>query len=182
MSEHAEAPAVSEVDSHYEPGTDQDLDAGTIWYTVILGTVITILVIYLLKAMFYKADHDEIVAKTYGVKYAELDAAHSSQLQKLQGYTWRDSVKGLATMPIDLAMEQVTREYAAGRTDPPMPPGAAPVPSAVPAADAAAVTEAGAGHSAAEAEGKGEAGQANGSEPGTGKAANPPAGETGTKR
>lgn len=129
MSDEHHTPAANQIEAQYEPGTDQDLDAGTIWYTVIVGTIITILVIYLLKAMFYKADREEIMAKTYGVPYSELEELRAGQAGQLDGYEWLDSRFGRVTMPIDQAMELTVREYAAGRTDPPMPLAAAPVPA-----------------------------------------------------
>lgn len=144
MSEQLHSPAGNQVDSHYEPGTDQDLDAGAIWYTLIVGTIVTIIVIYLLKAMFYKADRDEIALKTYGVRYAELEDLRATQEQQLSRFEWRDSKLGLVTMPIELAMQRTVREYAAGRTDPPMPPAAAPIPpSAETSAAASAATASG---------------------------------------
>jgi hypothetical protein len=68
MIEHVEDQSTPDEHPHYEPGTDQDLHPGTIWYTLALGTIITILVILLLKSLFYKANREEIIAKSYGVK------------------------------------------------------------------------------------------------------------------
>jgi hypothetical protein len=138
MSEHVSGQAATETEFHYEPGTDQDLDAGTIWYTLVLGTIITIVVIMLLKALFYKAERDENAAKTYGVKYAQLEDLHNRQKGQLGLSGWRDNQKGLVTIPISTAMAITVNEYAGGRIDPVPAPTATPL--AASSADAASGT------------------------------------------
>lgn len=101
----------------FEPGTEQDLDVGTIVYVTVVGTLITILVVLLLKHMFFKAHEEELVLKSYATVYQPKVDLQASQLQQLEAYGWKDAQNGVIRIPINVAMAQVVEHYGSGKGD-----------------------------------------------------------------
>lgn len=149
-AEHPDWPA------DYEPGTEQDLAVGTIVYVTVVGVIITVLVILLLKHMYFEARDHELALKSDSNVFGPQVELHASQLKQLEGYGWKDAQAGVITIPINQAMSLVVSEYQQGRVD------AAPevAPAAAPDAGAPAAASDGAAQAGAEAPADGAAGAA----------------------
>jgi hypothetical protein len=142
---HAEHPDWPE---GYEPGTEQDLQVGTIVYVVIVGTLITITLIMMLKHMYFEANAHESELKSFHHAYGPRVELMEKQQGQLEGYNWKNAQAGSISIPINQAMSLVLDEYQKGEAA----PAAAPVAAAAESAEEAAPADASGVETAAAAE------------------------------
>jgi hypothetical protein len=82
--------------------------------------------IVLLQAYFYEAQRREHYTKVIAQPSEELATAIAQQEQNLRGYRWIDQEKGIVGIPIERAMELVTREGARALSLPTAPAESTP--------------------------------------------------------
>jgi uncharacterized transporter YbjL len=81
----------------------------------IVGAILTFVVIVALQAMFYNAE--EQASRVHLTDDSSLATRlRSEQLETINTYRWKDREKGLATIPIDRAMDRIVEQEAAKRS------------------------------------------------------------------
>jgi len=101
--------------------------------TVVIGAVFALLLVagvVALEAYYYQAEDDENARKVVAIGSDELAQARAQQLEQLHSYRWIDPKAGVASIPIDAAMELVVRDGV--RSAPAPPPAQVPAPAAGP--------------------------------------------------
>jgi hypothetical protein len=91
----------------------EDPDAPAVAFVAGLGAAFLIVLIVLLKALFYFSAGREEARKTLVVAPAELARLRDTHLHQLEGYRLLDPAAGVAAIPIERAMADVVRESAA---------------------------------------------------------------------
>ncbi len=94
----------------------EDLDTPLIVVVGILFAILTFVVIVLLQAWFFKAQHDEYYTKNVAPRSDDLTRALADQEADLHRYRWLDREKGIVGIPIERAMELQVRDAAANAT------------------------------------------------------------------
>lgn len=73
------------------------------------GAVLIFVIILALQTLFFSAQEAERQIKTFGPP-EELSKLRAGQLERLNTYRWVEASKGVASIPIDRAMELVVRD------------------------------------------------------------------------
>lgn len=94
-------------------GTEGDPKTGLTAVVAIVGTLILVLTIVALQALYYHVE-DDIYAELYAEPNLDLKMVRAQQLELLNSYGWVDREKGLVRIPIDRAMELVVADPNAG--------------------------------------------------------------------
>lgn len=92
-----------------------DPNAGALAFVGALGTVVLVLVVLLLQAVFYRAQQAENERKALVSSPAELRALQTAQREQLASYRWVDREKGIAAIPIEEAMRLEAERLEAAR-------------------------------------------------------------------
>lgn len=96
--------------------------------TVVIGAVSVLLLVVAvvaLQAYYHEAEEDEDARKVVAVGSDELAQARAQQLEQIHSYRWIDQKAGVASIPIDTAMEMVVRDGVRAM------PAPAPTPATV---------------------------------------------------
>ncbi|MDQ3023176.1 MAG: hypothetical protein M3R04_02130 [bacterium] len=94
----------------WEPGSDADIHVSSIVFIGVIGAVMTLVIVLLLKALYYQTLNAEVVRKQGKTVDVTLSDLRSSQLLQLHEYRWVDARAGQVGIPIDKAMELVVAE------------------------------------------------------------------------
>ena len=105
-----------------EPNSSMTGVIGAVFALLLVGGIVA------LEAYYYQAEDDENARKVVAIGSDELAQARAQQLVQIHSYRWIDQKAGVASIPIDAAMEMVVRDGV--RAAP------APAPTPVPAAAA----------------------------------------------
>lgn len=99
-------------DKPFIPG-DGDPAAAPTAVVLFVGFVLVYLCVVGLQTLFYVEREQEYVKKQYGSPPQLLVSARAEAQANLKEYAWIDREQGVVAIPIDRAMELVTREEAA---------------------------------------------------------------------
>lgn len=88
----------------------ENLDTGLIITIGVLLVVLTFVLILLVEAWFYQAQHEEYVRKVVEPRAEGLASAVAEQQEALHTYRVVDPEAGTVAIPIDRAMQLVVRE------------------------------------------------------------------------
>ena len=94
-------------------GNEGDPKTGLTAVVGIVGTLVLILVIVGLQALFYHVEGD-VYSEIYAEPNLDVRMVRAQQLEVLNSYGWVDREKGVARIPIDRAMEMVIADQSAG--------------------------------------------------------------------
>lgn len=94
---------------------DDPVASLTIIYGIATALLLAVIVIAL-NAFFNRMESDEIRRKVVNQSPEELGRLVAEQQEQLNSYRWVDPAKQVAAIPIDRAMEIVTRELNAAST------------------------------------------------------------------
>jgi hypothetical protein len=92
---------------------DTDTNAGSIVAVGLIGSILLVVVVVALEALFGHAAEAEARRKVVAVGNEALRGYTAEQLQKLRGYR-SDPATGAVAIPIERAMELVVQESAPG--------------------------------------------------------------------
>ncbi len=76
----------------------------------ILSAIVLFVIIVMLQALFFRAEHREIERKVFSQPYQALQQLDADQLGLLNSYGWVSEKDGIAHLPIDRAMELIAAE------------------------------------------------------------------------
>ena len=93
---------------------DTDTRAGSIVAVGLIGSILLVVVVVALEALFGHVAQAEAQRKVVDVKNDELRNYTAEQLEKLTGYRLVDPAQGAVSIPIERAMELTVREAAGG--------------------------------------------------------------------
>lgn len=100
----------------YEPGSDADIHVTSIVFVGVIGAVLIIVIVMLLKALYYHTLEVERAQKQgKGIDVALADL-RGKQLAQIGQYRWVNAHEGKVGIPIEDAMAIVWREEAAKST------------------------------------------------------------------
>ncbi len=87
-------------------------DPNTTWTATIgvVGAILVFVIVVFLQAIFYRVQSSEIQQKVYSEIPETLAALRADQQGQLNSYHWVDKEKGVAAIPIDIAMQQTIAE------------------------------------------------------------------------
>lgn len=97
---------------------DTDTNAGSIVAVGLIGSILLVVIVVALEALFGHVAQAEAQRKVVAVQNEELRGYTAQQLERLRGYRVADPATGTVSIPIERAMELVVQESA----------GQAPVP------------------------------------------------------
>ena len=114
MDEHnAMDDQASQLPEGYEPGSDADIHVSSIVFTGVIGAVLIIVIVMLLKALYYHTLEVERAQKQgKGIDVA-LSDLRNKQAEQIGQYRWVNAHTGKVGIPIEDAMKLVTQEEAA---------------------------------------------------------------------
>jgi len=92
--------------------TEEGADPSGAWTGVIgiTGAVLTLGIIVGLQALYNHVERDEMQRKVYDAVSDQLTRARADQLATINSYKWIDAEKGIAAIPIEVAMEKVVAD------------------------------------------------------------------------
>ena len=115
MSEHNYLDdQAGQVPEGYTPGSDADIHISSIVFVGVIGSVLIIVIILLLKALYYQtleAERQLKLGKGIDVALSDL---RGKQLEQIGQYRWVNAHAGKVGIPIEDAMQIVWQEQAAG--------------------------------------------------------------------
>jgi hypothetical protein len=76
----------------------------------IISAILLFVVIVMLQALFFRAEHREMERKVYSQPYQALQQLDADQLGLLNSYGWVSEKDGVVHLPIDRAMELIVAE------------------------------------------------------------------------
>jgi len=76
----------------------------------IISAIVLFVVIVMLQALFYRAEHREMEKKVYSQPYHVLQQLDADQLGLLNSYGWVSEKEGIVHVPIDRAIELIAAE------------------------------------------------------------------------
>jgi hypothetical protein len=76
----------------------------------IISAILLFVIIVVLQAYFYGAEHSELEKKVYSQPYQALQQLDAGQLELLSSYSWVSEADGVVRIPIERAMELVAAE------------------------------------------------------------------------
>ena len=91
----------------------EDPKTGNLAVIGIVGAVLVFVAVVWLQALFHQVEERETRRKLLARPPAEIARLRAEQQEALRSYGWADQAAGIATIPIDRAMELVAREEAA---------------------------------------------------------------------
>lgn len=92
---------------------DTDTRPGSIVAVGVIGSILLVVVVVALEALFGHVAQAEAQRKVVSVGNNELRGYRAEQLQRLNGYRVVDPAKGVVAIPIDRAMELTVRDAGA---------------------------------------------------------------------
>lgn len=92
-----------------------DPDARSVAFVGAIGTVLLVLVVVLLQAVFYRAQQAENERKAAVTSPAELRALQAAQREQLAGGRWVDRERRVVAIPIEDAMRLEVEHLEAAR-------------------------------------------------------------------
>ncbi len=90
-------------------GNEGDPKTGLTATIGIVGSLILILIVVALQALFYHVE-DDIYSEIYAEPNLDVRMVKAQQLEVLNSYGWVDREKGVVRIPIDRAIEMVIAE------------------------------------------------------------------------
>jgi hypothetical protein len=102
-----------QVPEGYEPGSDKDIHVTSIVFVGIIGAVLIVVIVMLLKALYYQTLNEERAHKLGSGVDVALSDLRSKQLEQIGSYRWVDAHAGKVGIPIEEAMTLVWQEQAA---------------------------------------------------------------------
>ena len=76
----------------------------------IISAILLFVIIVMLQALFFRAEHREMERKVYSQPYQALQQADADQLGLLNSYGWVSEREGIVHVPINRAMELIAAE------------------------------------------------------------------------
>ena len=76
----------------------------------IISAILLFVIIVMLQALFFRAEHREMERKVYSQPYQALQQLDADQLGLLNSYGWVSEKEGTVHVPIDRAMELIAAE------------------------------------------------------------------------
>jgi hypothetical protein len=83
-----------------------DPSSGTIIFYGALGTIGVLIVMGMTIGLFYDAEQQQALEKTYARPNEQLQTLRSEQLEHLSSFGWVDQQAGVARIPIDHAISR----------------------------------------------------------------------------
>jgi hypothetical protein len=102
-----------QVPEGYEPGSDADIHITSIVFIGVIGTVLLVVIVMLLKALYYRSLEVEREHKQGAGIDVTLSDLRSKQVEQIGQYRWVNAHAGQVGLPIDDAMTLVWQEEAA---------------------------------------------------------------------
>jgi hypothetical protein len=102
-----------QVPEGYEPGSDADIHVSSIVFTGVIGAVLLIVIVMLLKALYYHTLEVERMHKQGKGIDVTLSDLRGKQLEQIGQYRWVNAHTGAVGLPIEDAMRIVWQEQAA---------------------------------------------------------------------
>ncbi|GEM_PF-2288957 len=93
----------------------EDVNAPMIFVVGIVFTLVFLVVVILLVALFNRAERGELERKVVEQRHEEVNQLRARQLERLGAYGWIDPAQGAVSVPIDRALELTRRRLAAGQ-------------------------------------------------------------------
>jgi hypothetical protein len=87
-----------------------DPKASSTFVVLAIGALLILVIVIALQAFYYNSDEEERAGKITAQVPEELARLRNQELEQLNGYRWVDQARGVASIPIDRAMELVVRE------------------------------------------------------------------------
>jgi len=106
--------------------TDDDPRAPETLVAGVLGAILVFAIIVGLQAFFYTMQENERADKVIKAAPEELTRLRAEQTERIGQYRWVDPVGGIATLPIERAMELTVRDQGRLPRVTVAPPAAAP--------------------------------------------------------
>jgi len=79
----------------------------------VVGTVVTLVTVLCLQVLYYQAEDSQTAARNAAEGSSELRVLLAEQRATLDGYSWVDQQHGKLSIPVEQAMQLVTRDIAA---------------------------------------------------------------------
>jgi hypothetical protein len=101
-----------DVPEGYVPGSDADIHVSSILFTGVIGAVLLIVIVMLLKALYYhtlEVERDRKQGKGIDLALSDL---RNKQLEEINSYRWVNAHTGQVGIPIDVAMQLVWQEQS----------------------------------------------------------------------
>ncbi len=95
-----------------QPSEERDTDAPLIAVVGMVGSLLVVILIVALQALYYRTEQAEFVRKVVSEQPLELRDLQAKQLDLLNHPRWVDRNAGVVAVPIDRAMELVLRDGA----------------------------------------------------------------------
>jgi hypothetical protein len=91
----------------------------------VVGTLVLVLIVIALQALYYRAEQAEVERKVYEAAPEEWSRLRAEQESRLHAYRWVDREQGVVAVPIDRAIELLVRGEAPLSPEVPAEGGAA---------------------------------------------------------
>jgi len=102
----------SETYEGYAPGSDSDIHVTSILFIGIIGAVLTLVIVLVLKALYFTTLQAEEVKKQGTGLDLALSDLRSGQLSQINSYKWVNPQAGTLAIPISQAMQIVVAEQS----------------------------------------------------------------------
>ena len=97
-------------ETHVVSPDESDPRSSTTVIVGVVGVALTVVIVILLEVLFQTTAESEFQRKVVSQQSQELQGLRATQLEQLNGYRWVDQNAGVATIPIERAMELVVRD------------------------------------------------------------------------
>ena len=92
----------------------EDINAPMIFIVGIVFTLVFLVVVILLMALYNRAERSELERRVTQQRHEEVNQLRAQQLERLGAYGWVDPAQGAVSVPIDRAMELTRQRLASG--------------------------------------------------------------------
>lgn len=89
---------------------DDGIDAGKLAFMTFVGTVLVVVLVFVVQGLYYRWQREETIRKNFGHKPVLRRTYEAEQAKKLGGYRWVDKGAEKVALPIERAMNVVTQE------------------------------------------------------------------------
>ncbi|MFQ5653378.1 MAG: hypothetical protein ACE5GW_01435 [Planctomycetota bacterium] len=89
-----------------------DPNAPSTLYVGLVGTVIFVICVLAIAAIYYGASADMTAEQSFSVDPRELMELRALQRERLEGYDWVDVDKGVLSIPVEEGMRMVIEEHS----------------------------------------------------------------------
>lgn len=86
------------------------VDAGKLAFMTFVGTILVVVLVFVVQGLYYRWEREETVRKNFGHKPMLRRTYEAEQAKKLGSYRWVDKSAEKVALPIERAMNLVTQE------------------------------------------------------------------------